>query len=182
MKKLILAAAILAAPLASAQDAPAPPDVNAVIEQMAAVGPEALLARVKELRAVETDLVGQATALRQQADQKDAEAAALRARIAAVEKFTGDLAALTAPPPAPAPVEAQPAAAPAPAEAAPAPAEIAAAPADAAPAAAPAEAAPAPAAAEAVPAEAQPAAAEAAPAPAEAAPAPTQSAAAPAAS
>jgi pyruvate dehydrogenase E2 component (dihydrolipoamide acetyltransferase) len=166
MKKIILAAALLAAPLVSAQDAPAAPDVNAVIEQMAAVGPEALLARVKELRAAEADLAGQATALRQQADQKDAEAAAVRARIAAVEKFTGELAAMIAPPPAPPAAEAQPAAAPAPAEAAPAPAE-------AAPAApAPAEAAPAPAPAEAAPAEAAPAPpAEAAPAPAEAAPA-----------
>ena len=162
MKKLILAAAILAAPLAWTQDAPKPPDVNAVIEQMAAVGPEALLARVKELKTAETDLAGQAAALRQQADQKDAEAAALRARIAAVEKFTGDLAAMAAPPPAP--VAAQPAAAPTPAAPAMAPA--------AAPTPAPAEAAPAaPAvAAAAAPAEAQPA--PAAPAPAAAAPAP----------
>jgi len=169
MKKLIFAAAMFAAPFVAAQDAPPAPDVNAVIEQMAAVGPEALLARVKELRAAETDLVGQAAALRQQADQKDAEAAAVRARIAAVEKFTGELAAMITPPPAPAPAEAQPAAAPAPAEAAPAPAEAAPAPApaEAAPAA-PAETAPAPAA----PAEAAPAPADAAaPAPAEAAPA-----------
>lgn len=174
MKKLLIVAAILTAPFAWTQDAPAPPDVNAVIEQMAAVGPEALLARVKELRTAETDLVGQAAALRQQADQKDAEAAALRARIAAVEKFTGDLAAMIAPPPAAAPVAAQPAAAPAPAEAAPAEA--------AAPAPAPAEAAPAPAVAAPAPAAATPAPAEAAPAPAAPAPAPAETAPAPAAS
>lgn len=138
MKKLLIAAALLAAPLAWTQDAPPPPDVNAVIEQMAAVGPDALLARVKELKAAEADLVKQAADLRAQADQKDADVNALRARIAAVEKFTADLAAMSAPPPPPA--EAQPAAAP-PAEAAPAPAETAAAPApEAAP---PAEAAPA---------------------------------------
>ncbi len=154
MKKMLIAAALLAAPLAWTQDAPPPPDVNAVIEQMAAVGPDALLARVKELKAAEGDLVKQATDLRTQADQKDAEANALRARIAAVEKFTTDLAAMSAPPApaAPAPAEAAPAPAPAPAEAAaapaPAPAEMAAA------APAPAEAAPAPAPA---PAEAAPA-------------------------
>jgi hypothetical protein len=175
MKKWMIAAAVLAAPLVWAADAPpAPPapDVNAVIEQMAAVGPTALLARVKELKAAEAELGTQAKALRQQADQKDAEAAALRGRIAAVEKFTADLAAMAAPAPVTPAAPAAAAAAPvpaAPADAAPAAATAAAAPAQAAPApAAPAPAASAPAA----PAPAAPAAA--APAPAEAAPAATQ--------
>jgi len=149
MKKMLIAAALLAAPIAWTQDAPPPPDVNAVIEQMAAVGPDALLARVKELKAAEAELLKQAADLRTQADQKDAEVNALRARIAAVEKFTSDLAAMSAPPAPPAPpAEAQPAAAP-PAEAAPAPAPAEAA---AAPAPAPAEMAATPAPAEAAPA------------------------------
>jgi 2-oxoglutarate dehydrogenase E2 component (dihydrolipoamide succinyltransferase) len=177
MKTLFLAAALMAAVGAWAQDAPPAPDVNKVIEDMAAIGPDALLARVKELKAVEQNTVQQAAELRAQADQKDSEANALRARIAAVEKFTAELtAAMTPPAPKPAP-EATPAAAPPPAEPVPAPAEVAQAPAEPAlapaeMAAAPAEAAPAPAEPPAPPpavdpappppADAQPAAAEAA--------------------
>lgn len=122
---LALVALIAAAP-AFADEAPKP-DVNKVLEDMAAIGPDALLARVKELRATEQQLKNQAAELRKQADQKDAEAAALRKRIETVEKFTADLVAATKPPePKPAP-EAKPAAQPAPAkpepQPAPAPAE-----------------------------------------------------------
>ena len=141
---LIIAAVTLTAAGSWGQEAAPAPDVNQVIEQMAAVGPEALLARVKELKSAEQGLVKQAGDLRAQADQKDKEAEALRARIAAVEKFTAALAAAMAPPPlpelakeakaepAPAPAEAAPA--PPPAEAAAPPAEQPAPPAEAAPA------------------------------------------------
>ncbi len=101
-------AALMALPVA-ADEAPKP-DVNKVIEEIAAVGPDALLARVQELKASERQLKKQAADLRKQADQKEAEAARLRQRIAAVEKFTSELVAATKPAePKPAP-EAKPAA------------------------------------------------------------------------
>lgn len=109
---LILVAMLAALPAASEE--PAKPDVNKVIEEIAAVGPEALLARVKELKSAQEQLKKQAADLRKQADQKDAEAKQLQARIAAVEKFTSDLMAAAKPAePKPAP-EAKPAAQPAP--------------------------------------------------------------------
>lgn len=102
MKLLIgtIAAALLSL-CAFAQDAPPAPDVNKVIEDLATVGPEALLSRVKELKTAEQALKDEAAALRAQADQKDAEAAAARARVEAVERFTNDLATAMAPTPAP---------------------------------------------------------------------------------
>ncbi len=154
MRNWMIAAALLMSGAAWTDEAPKP-DVNKVIEDMAAIGPEQLLARVNELKAAEQEYVKQAADLRAQADQKDAEVAALRARIAAVEKFTTELAAAMAPAPPPAP--AAEAAAP-PAEAAPAPpaAEMAAAP----PAETPPPAEAPPAEQPAPVAEAQPAAAE----------------------
>ncbi len=104
---------------------PAKPDVDAVVEQIAAIGPEALVARVKELKAAEGNLKQEAVQLRQQADAKDKEAEAIRNRVAAVEKFLTDLNAVMNPQP-PAEPAAQPAADPAPAPAA----EPAAAPAE----------------------------------------------------
>jgi uncharacterized protein with von Willebrand factor type A (vWA) domain len=61
---IVLMALTLAASGAFAQDAAETPDVNKVIEDLAAIGPEALLARVKELKSSEQDLKGQADALR----------------------------------------------------------------------------------------------------------------------
>jgi hypothetical protein len=160
-------AAVVLVTGAAWSDDPPKPDVNKVIEDMAAVGPEQLLARVQELKNAEQELIKQAADLRAQADQKDAEVNALRARIAAVDKFTTELAAAMAPAPAaaPAPV-AEAAPAPTPEAVAPPPpaAEMAAAtPAPAPEATPPAEAAPAPPPAEqpAPTAEVQPAAAEA---------------------
>ena len=114
----------LAAPgTAWAEDPPAP-DINKVVADIAAVGPEALLAHVKGLKTKEQELKAQAGELRKQAGKKDAEAEKLRKRIEAVDKFTTELAAVLNPPP---PIETL--TAPPPAEPAPTPAEPAAAPA-----------------------------------------------------
>ena len=81
-----------------------PPALDKVIADLAAVGPEALLARVKELKAQSVALNKEATDLRTKADQLDAQSTALKQQIAAVEKFTTELAKAMAPPaPAPAP-------------------------------------------------------------------------------
>lgn len=123
---ILLAAALvsLAQPGAMAQDAP---NVDTVMDQVAAVGPDALIARVKELKAAEAALKNEAAELRKQADQKDQAAAQMQTRIAAVEKFLTDLNAAMNPAP-PAPAEAKPAA-----EAAPAPAPAEEKPAEATP-------------------------------------------------
>ena len=121
---LIFSVLALAAPgVAWAEDPPVP-DINKVVADIAAVGPEALLAHVKGLKTKEQELKAQAEDLRKQAGKKDAEAARMRKRIDAVDKFTTELAAVLNPPP---PVETP--AAPPPAEAAATPAEPAAAPA-----------------------------------------------------
>lgn len=108
------------------------PSVDKVITDLAAIGPDALLARVVELKTQVATLTTQANEMRTKAGELDAQAAALTAQIAAVEKFTTELAKAMNPSP---PAEATPA------EAAPAPAAEAAAPA-AAPAAEAAPAAP----------------------------------------
>ena len=93
-------------------------EVSKVVDDIAALGPEALLAHVKGLKTKEQALKSQAEDLRKQAATMDAQATAMRARVEAVEKFTSELAALLAPPaPAPPVAPAEPAAAP-PAEAA----------------------------------------------------------------
>ena len=121
---LILSVLALAASgMAWAEDPPVP-DIDKVVADIAAVGPEALLAHVKGLKTKEQELKAQAEDLRKQAGKKDAEAARMRKRIDAVDKFTTELAAVLNPPP---PVETP--AAPPPAEAAATPAEPAAAPA-----------------------------------------------------
>ena len=121
---LILSVLGLAASgMAWAEDPPTP-DINKVVADIAAVGPEALLAHVKGLKGQEQELKAQAEDLRKQAGKKDAEAERMRKRIDAVDKFTTELAAVLNPPP---PVETP--AAPPPAEAAATPAEPAAAPA-----------------------------------------------------
>lgn len=111
MKTLVVLTAMLLAAFGSAaQDESESPDVNRVIEDMATVGPEALLSRVKELKQSEQALEDEAAALRAQADQKEAEAAATRARIEAVERFTSELATAMNPPQPTAPEAAAPAA------------------------------------------------------------------------
>ena len=121
---LILSVLALAAyDMVWAEDPPVP-DIDKVVADIAAVGPEALLAHVKGLKTKEQELKAQAEDLRKQAGKKDAEAARMRKRIDAVDKFTTELAAVLNPPP---PVETP--AAPPPAEAAATPAEPAAAPA-----------------------------------------------------
>lgn len=142
MKRVALGLALLAlmaSPVVQAEE-PAKPSVDQIVKDIAAIGPDALLARVKQLKDEAANLNKAAGELRKQADGLDGQANALRAQIAAVEKFTTELVNAMAPPAPPAaPAPATPAAQPAPAAAAPAPAAEPA-PAAAAP---PAEAAPA---------------------------------------
>ena len=120
---LILSVLALAGPgMAWAEDPPAP-DIDKVVADIAAVGPEALLAHVKGLKTQEQALKAQAEDLRKQAGKKDAEAQRMRKRIDAVDKFTTELVAVLNPPP---PVETP--AAPPPAAPEPTPAVPAAAP------------------------------------------------------
>lgn len=144
--------AALAVPLAAtAEDAPAEPNLDAVLNDLAKIGPEQLIAHVESLKAQVGTLKTEAEAATKRAAELEAQSAAVKQRVETIEKFMGAVAAAMAPPaPAPAPeakAEAAPAEAapaPAPAEAAPAPAPAPEATAEAAPAeAAPAEAAPA---------------------------------------
>lgn len=112
----VLLAAIVMVPV-HAED---PSVLDKVIADLAKVGPDALLARVKELKDKSVALNKEAAGLRTKADQLDAQAATLKAQVDAVEKFTTELAKAMAPPPAPAPTPAAPAATPAPAPAKPA--------------------------------------------------------------
>ena len=111
MKTLALICAAMLIPFAAFAQEDAP-DVNKVIEDLAAVGPDALLSRVKELKQSEQALKDEAAALRAQADAKEAEAAAARARIEAVEKLTTELATAMTPPQPEKPVVPEPTPAP----------------------------------------------------------------------
>ena len=72
--------------------------VDKVMEGFAALGPEALLARLSELRKQTIDLSNEAKALREKAAELDQRSTAIRKRIDAVESFTAALAALMNPP------------------------------------------------------------------------------------
>ena len=123
---LIFAVLGLAAPGMAWSEDPPPPDINKVVADIAAVGPEALLAHVKGLKTKEQELKAQAEELRKQAGNKDAEAARMRKRIDAVDKFTTELAAVLNPPPSPEALAAPPLAEPGPTPAEPAAASTAA--------------------------------------------------------
>ena len=123
---LIFAMLGVAAPGMTWAEDPPPPDINKVVEDIAAVGPEALLAHVKGLKIKEQELKAQAEELRKQAGNKDAEAARLHKRIEAVDKFTTELAAVLNPAPPPEVPAAPPSAEPAPTPAEPATAAVAA--------------------------------------------------------
>ena len=126
LKRSILAIALTMGlmPGLALAEGEAAPTVDKVMADLAAVGPDALLARVKELQGQVDNLNAQAAAKRKEADQLVAQGEALKKQIAAVEKFTAELAKAMAPPPPPEPTPAAPAAAPAePAPATPPPAE-----------------------------------------------------------
>jgi len=99
MWMLVVAVAIaFAAPAAMAQDEEAKaeeaaqgPNVDKVLEELAAIGPEALLKRVDEMKAQVKATEEEAAKLRSQADAKAKEAEALKQRIQTIEKFTADL-------------------------------------------------------------------------------------------
>lgn len=100
--------------------APDPAAIDAVLGDLAKIGPEQLTARVADIKKQVGDLQAQAGESRKKADELDAAAAAAAAKVDVIEKFIAALntAMQPAAPAAPAP-EAAPAPAPAP-EAAPA--------------------------------------------------------------
>lgn len=163
----LAAAALMVGPVTAQAEEAAAPAADTVLQELAKIGPDALVTHVQQLKDKIGKLNADADAARKQAESLDAQSAEVQKRVQTIEAFVANLSAAMQPPPPPAP-EPAPAPAEAPmAEAAPAPAEPAPAPAEPAPA--PAE----PAMAEAAPAPAEPtpAPAEPAPAPAEAAPA-----------
>jgi uncharacterized coiled-coil DUF342 family protein len=81
------------------QEAPAPaPDVDAVLQELAKIGPEALVAHVDTLRKQIDDLKNEAAAARTKADELDAQSASAKARVAAVEAFMASVQAAMQPP------------------------------------------------------------------------------------
>ena len=94
---VLMMMALIATPAVLAEDPPKP-SVDQIVKDIAAIGPDALLARVKQLKDEVAKLNGQAGELRKQADGLDGQANALRTQIAAVEKFTNELVAAMAPP------------------------------------------------------------------------------------
>jgi hypothetical protein len=135
---LLLAALTAAAPHAIAQEAPpaeaapapeAPPAPNpdAVLEEIAKIGPEALFARINELKQQLDSLAAEAEAARLRAEETAAQYAAVRAKVEAFEKLMASFQAAMTPPAEAAPAPEQMAMAEAaPTEAAP-PAEMPAA-------------------------------------------------------
>lgn len=126
--KRFLAAALIAAaghgayaedappaePAPEAAPAPAAGDIDKVLGDLAAIGPEALAGHVKTLKEQADAKAAEAAALKEQSDAKLAEVEALKQKIAAIETFAAELAKVMAPAPAPeAPAEAPPAEAPA---------------------------------------------------------------------
>ncbi|MBX3179768.1 MAG: hypothetical protein KF886_20635 [Candidatus Hydrogenedentes bacterium] len=113
---LILAAG-LAAPRAIAEDAPAEPNLDAVLTDLAKIGPDQLVAHVEALRKQVGDLKAEAEAATKRAAELEAQSAAVKQRVETIEKFMAAVTASMAPAP-----EAKPEEAPAPeakAEAAP---------------------------------------------------------------
>lgn len=114
-----------AAEAAPAPETPPAPNPDAVLEEIAKIGPEALFARINELKQQVETLAAEAEAARLRAEEAAAQYAAVRAKVEAFEKLMASFqAALT--PPAEAAPEAMAMAEAAPAEAAP-PAEMPAA-------------------------------------------------------
>tara|TARA_R110001592_G_scaffold153370_4_gene381783 strand:- start:1378 stop:1806 length:429 start_codon:yes stop_codon:yes gene_type:complete len=136
VKQWIAPVALLAigftAPVAMAEDAPAAPNLDAVLTDLAKIGPDQLITHVEALKAEIGTLKAESEAATKKAAELEAQSAAVKAKVETIEKFIASVQVAMAPP-APAPA---PEAAPAPAPAAPAPAPAP----EAAPAPAPAPA------------------------------------------
>lgn len=102
-----------AEPAPEAAPAPAAADIDKVLGDLAAIGPEALAGHVKALKEQADAKAAEAAALKEQSDAKLAEVEALKQKIAAIEAFTAELAKVMAPAPEAPPAEAAPAEAPA---------------------------------------------------------------------
>lgn len=99
----LLCAAALIAPAAIAEEEAKPaepqgPNIDKVLEELSKIGPEALVARVNELKAQVAAKEKEATDAQAAADAKKAEVAALKAKIATIENFTKAVTAAMAPP------------------------------------------------------------------------------------
>jgi len=106
MKRILAGLAVVGvawAPGASADDA----KVNQLIEEIAEVGPEALVARVAELKKQEEALRKEAETLRKQAAEKEAAAKATQKRVQAVETFLAKMAEMAPQKPADQPEQAK---------------------------------------------------------------------------
>lgn len=153
---IMVAAIVSAAPLRGYAEEAAAPAPDAVLTELAKIGPDALVSHVQQLKDKIGKLKADAEAARQQAASLEAQSADVQKRVQTIEQFVANLSAAMNPPAEEKPAEAPPAEeqkAEAAAEPAPAEAMAEAAPAEAPPAEATAEAAPA----EAAPAEAAPA-------------------------
>jgi peptidoglycan hydrolase CwlO-like protein len=124
----------MVAPSAMAEDAPAAPNLDTVLSDLAKIGPDQLIAHVDALKKQIGDLKAESEAAQKKAAELEAQSTAVKAQVETIEKFIASVQTAMAPP-APAPAPAEPAPAPAPAEPAPAPAPAP----EAAPAPAPAE-------------------------------------------
>lgn len=83
---------------AAPAEEPAGPNVDKVLEELATIGPEALVARVKEMQAQVDAKQKEAADLRAKAEAAQAEAEALKQRIATIEGFTKAVNDAMAPP------------------------------------------------------------------------------------
>lgn len=99
---------------------PASASVDQILQELSTIGPEALAARVNEMKTQSQQLGVQAAELRTKAAELDAQVQAITAQVETVEKFTAALSAAMQPeavPAPPAPEETPAAATPAPADA-----------------------------------------------------------------
>ena len=102
MKRMIVlgAAVLMAMPVfAEEPAAPPAPNVDQVLSDLAKIGPDALVARVNELKAAIAAKEKEAADLAAQSEAKKKEAEALKAQVATIEGFTKAVTAAMAPPP-----------------------------------------------------------------------------------
>ena len=76
-----------------AEDAPAQPNLDAVLSDLAKIGPDQLIAHVEALKKQIGDLKAEAEAATKRAAELEAQSAAVKAQVETIEKFIGAVAA-----------------------------------------------------------------------------------------